>query len=111
MHSFDILDVEKDYYGEWHCPVCWSTHVMKHERCRCDEPTASGTIYRVHYSDELGNEIANCWPTYVQNANKRVFECGKCRTQFDIGLCDTTEDTETQKAAKCSFLQSQAAKC
>ena len=70
---------------------------MIHERCQCEEPTASGTVYQVH--DEDGT--ANCWPTYGHNSDKKVFECTRCNTQFDINLRDTTEDTETHKATRC----------
>ena len=70
---------------------------MIHERCQCDEPTASGTVYQVHDSDGS----ANCWPTYGHNSDKRVFECTRCDTQFDISFRATTEDTETRKATRC----------
>ena len=97
MYSFSVCDIDEREEDEWHCPECKSTNIMKHERCQCDEPTASGTVYRVH--DEDG--VANCWPTYHHNANKRVFECTRCRDQFDIGINDTTEDTEGRKAKRC----------
>lgn len=87
---FDEDDIEVDDQGEWDCPECKSVHVMIHERCQCDEPTASGTVYQVH--DEDG--IANCWPTYHHNGDKRVFECTRCREQINIGpiscSCDFT---------------------
>jgi DNA-directed RNA polymerase subunit RPC12/RpoP len=97
MHSFSEYDIEEDEEGEWHCPECNFDKIMKHVRCQCDEPTASGTVYRVH--DSEGN--SNCWPTYGYNSDKRVFECTRCSTQFGISLHDTTEDTETHKATRC----------
>ena len=91
--------MEKDIDGEWHYPECKSTHILRHERCQCDEETASGTIYQVH--DEDGN--ANCWPIYHHNATKRIFECVRCDGQFNIGLRDTTEYTEERDAKRrCS---------
>lgn len=97
LNSFEEDDIKVDDLGEWHCPACQSTHVMIHERCQCDEPTASGTVYQVH--DEDGN--ANCWPTYGHNRDEKVFECTKCREQFPIGLHDSTEETEEYYATRC----------
>jgi DNA-directed RNA polymerase subunit RPC12/RpoP len=57
----------------------------------------SGTVYQVH--DEDG--VANCWPTYHHNADKIVFECTRCREQFNIGLYDTTEETEDYYPTRC----------
>jgi hypothetical protein len=48
LFSFDPSDIEVDDQGDWHCPECKSPHVMIHEKCQCDIPTASGTVYQVH---------------------------------------------------------------
>jgi hypothetical protein len=70
---------------------------MIHEKCQCDVVTDSGTVYQVHDEDR----VANCWPTYHHNADKRVFECTRCREQFNIGLYDTTEETEDYYSTGC----------
>jgi hypothetical protein len=46
MYSFSETDIKEDDQGEWHCPECKSTNIMKHERCQCDIPTVSGTVYQ-----------------------------------------------------------------
>jgi hypothetical protein len=55
--SFDPSDIEVDDQGDWYCPECKSPHVMIHEKCQCDIPTASGTVYQVHDEDGLGLDI------------------------------------------------------
>ena len=56
----------------------------------------SGTLYQIHETDEPSD-----WPSYCHNKTARIFECTKCATHFEIGLDDTTEDTETHKATRC----------
>ena len=55
LSSFEEDDIKVDNQGEWHCPACQSIHVMIHERCQCEEPTASGTVYQVHDEDGTAN--------------------------------------------------------
>jgi len=53
-------------------------------------------MFQIHGTDEPSDP-----PCYCHSKTARMFECTKCASQFEIGLSDTAEDTETRKATRC----------